>query len=338
MELNKYTKILLLLAILTPTALAQQSSSTTASSSTATTRTSTSAAVSSSTTRQTTSSTSTGTRSTGVPPSITTSADETTSATRTATGGVPPPMPTLGNGYPAPTIPPTAGAPFMQKSSLPEGTFFIAVGAALGFLLFSVFAWRAIVAWSLHRSVKRAAEQANKVDTKAPVRTAPSNNAANFYSAGAGSALSLGDLGGGRAGSKQTPNSSLFFSPTAGVSAAGGDRRSAYLPSGYYAAGGNASGGLGGPMNNSQTHFHSQSVSSRYGYGGGGSRGGVGPSPPGSPSMPPSRGGGGGSGMPQLRTSQSNNSLAQPPVAGQRAPSAYLEDLFEHHQQKPGRY
>src|SRR5690606_10387613 len=52
-------------------------------------------------------------------------------------------MPTLGGvmpNYPAPTVPPTQNAPYMQQSSLPEGTFFIAVGAILGFFLLSVFA------------------------------------------------------------------------------------------------------------------------------------------------------------------------------------------------------
>jgi len=218
----------------------------------------------------------------------------------------------------------------MQKSSLPEGTFFIAVGAVLGFLLFSVFAWRMIVAWSLHRSVKRAAEQANAGDSKAMLRPPPIGNSGGFYAAGAGSAVSLGDLSRGGGAAKQTPNSSLFFSPTAGVGA-GGERRSTYLPAGYYPASGNGSGSLG--PNTSQTHFQSPS---RYGsY----DRRGLGGSPPGSPlispSIPPSRA---GNGSPMLRGSESRTSLSLPPMPGQRAPSAYLEDLFESHQQQPGRY
>ncbi|KAF8477487.1 hypothetical protein BDZ91DRAFT_615270, partial [Kalaharituber pfeilii] len=136
--------------------------------------------------------------------------------------------------YAKPTIPPTAGAPFMQKSSLPEGTFFIAVGAALGFLLFSIVAWRAIVAWSLHRSVKRAAAQANVVDSKAMLRPPQNGGPTGFYAAGVGSSVSLGDLGASRSGAaKQPANTSLFFSPTAGVGG-NADRRSAYLPAGYY--------------------------------------------------------------------------------------------------------
>lgn len=222
----------------------------------------------------------------------------------------------------------------MQKSSLPEGTFFIAVGAALGFLMFSVFAWRMIVAWSLHRSVKRAAEQANAVDSKAILRPPQNGGSGGFYAAGVGSALSLGDLSRGGGAAKQTPNSSLFFSPTAGVGGAG-DRRSTYLPAGYYPSSGNGSGSL--VPNASQTHFHSQSVSSRYG---GYDRRGVAPSPPASPlispSMPPSRGGNGSPMLPTLRGSESRTSLSIPPLPGQRAPSAYLEDLFENHQQQPG--
>lgn len=294
--------------------------------------TSTSEAKETSTSTQTTE-----TAPTGKPPALTTttSTSESVPVITDSSGSSLPPKPKLSTvrEYPKPTVPPTSGAPFMQKSSLPEGTFFIAVGAALGFLLFSVFAWRMIVAWSLHRSVKRAAEQANAVDSKAMLRPPQGGNSGGFYAAGAGSSVSLGDLSRGGAGAKQTPNSSLFFSPTAGVSA-GGDRRSAYLPAGYYPTG-NGSGSLG--PNASQTHFHTQSMSSRYGsY----DRRGLGPSPPGSPlispSMPPSRGGNGSPMLPALRGSESRSSLSIPPVPGQRAPSAYLEDLFENHQQQPG--
>ncbi|KAF8415583.1 hypothetical protein EV426DRAFT_701267 [Tirmania nivea] len=269
-----------------------------------------------------TSLTTTETTPTGKPPALTTSTTSTTEsfpAITDSSGSTLPPKPKLSTvvEYAKPTVPSTSGAPFMQKSSFPEGTFLLqSVGAALGFLLFSVFAWRIIVAWSLHRSVKRAAEQANVVDSKAMLRPPQGGNS-----------------GGGAAGAKQTPNSSLFFSPTAGVSAAG-DRRSMYLPAGYYPTG-NGSGSLG--PNASQTHFHTQSISSRYGsY----DRRGLGPSPPGSPlispSMPPSRGGNGSPMLPTLRGSESKSSLSIPPVPGQRAPSVYLEDLFENHQQQPG--
>jgi len=359
MKLNKFTiTFFLLLALLATVTLAQNKETTTTAKAESTTtvaqetstsdppketstseapkETSTSDAKVTSTSSRVT--TTTETTPTGKPPPLTTSTTSTSESLPVITdssGSTLPPKPKLSTviEYPKPTVPPTSGAPFMQKSSLPEGTFFIAVGAALGFLLFSVFAWRMIVAWSLHRSVKRAAEQANAVDSKAMLRPTQGGNSGGFYAAGAGSSVSLGDLSRGGAGAKQTPNSSLFFSPTAGVSAAG-DRRSAYLPAGYYPTG-NGSGSLG--PNASQTHFHTQSISSRYGsY----DRRGLAPSPPGSPlispSMPPSRGGNGSPMLPALRGSESRTSLSIPPVPGQRAPSAYLEDLFENHQQQPG--
>jgi hypothetical protein len=63
-------------------------------------------------------------------------------------------LPTIaGAGIPTLVIPFTANAPFMQKSSLPEGTFFIAVGAVLAFLGAGVLLWRLLVAWSINRSV-----------------------------------------------------------------------------------------------------------------------------------------------------------------------------------------
>ena len=278
----------------------------------------------------------------GPPPPLTTSTsisetptatDDATTATSTDSSSLPPlPKLTTTAEYPPPTVPPTTGAPYMKKSSLPEGTFFIAVGAALGFLLFSVFAWRMVVAWSLHRSVRRAAEQANAADSKAMLRPPPNGHSGGFYAAGAGSAVSLGDLSRGGAAAKPTPNSSLFFSPTAGVGAPG-ERRSTYLPAGYYPSSGNGSGSLG--PNASQTQFQHPGSSRYNSY----DRRGLAPSPPGSPlispSMPPSRG---GNGSPVLRGSESRTSLSLPPMAGQRAPSAYLEDLFENHQQLPGRY
>lgn len=355
MELNKFTiTFFLLLALLGTVTIAQDNRPATTATTTTTVaketstsnlpkETSTSVAPKVTSTSEAPKETSTSTQTTettptGKPPALTTSTTSTSESLPVITdssGSSLPPKPKLSTSreYPKPTVPPTSGAPFMQKSSLPEGTFFIAVGAALGFLLFSVFAWRMIVAWSLHRSVKRAAEQANAVDSKAMLRPPQGGNTGGFYAAGAGSSVSLGDLSRGGAGAKQTPNSSLFFSPTAGVSA-GGDRRSAYLPAGYYPTG-NGSGSIG--PNASQTHFHTQSMSSRYGsY----DRRGLGPSPPGSPlispSIPPSRGGNGSPMLPALRGSESRGSLSIPPVPGQRAPSAYLEDLFENHQQQPG--
>jgi len=185
---------------------------------------------------------------------------------------------------------------------------------------------------------------ANISDTKALIRPPPNGGGGAFYTAGPGSTLSLDHLGapprpGTNPNRQQNTNSSLFFSPTAGAGNAGGDRRSQYLPAGYYAAGArDSTAGSGGLPNSSHTHLATHSVSStRYNP-----NRGMGISPPGSPLIgptgPATRGSSSHSGGQQLlglRGSESHTSLNLPPTA--RAPSAYLEDLFENHrQQNPG--
>ena len=239
--------------------------------------------------------------------------------------------------YPAPTVPPTADAPFMRKSSLPDGTVFICVGAALGFLGVLVLAWRGLVAWSLHRSVKRAAiAQSSKYSRVGDPRANNGKAHSPYFSPGPGSTLSLDHLAASGKGAAQTPSSargSLFFSPTAGTGTqTPGNRGSNYLPAGYYAAGNSAPGGGSGMTNIGgggiglsnlapQNHRYSRARS-------------TGPSPPGSPSLPPSRGA--DSTLGRLSTagltmhaSNSSLNLSAPPQG--RAPSAYLEDLFENH-------
>ncbi|PWW75159.1 hypothetical protein C7212DRAFT_352789 [Tuber magnatum] len=284
------------------------------------------------------------------PPSVRITASGTSEVEATGT------FPTISTGFPsvtrgfAPvtptvTVPPTANAPFMQKSSLPEGTVFIAVGSALGLFALSVILWRCLVAWSLHRSVKRAAMNANISDTKALIRPPPNGGGGAFYAGGGpGSTLSFDHLGapprpGTNPNRQPNPASGLFFSPTAGTGNAASDRRSQYLPSGYYAAGARDNTvGLGGHPNSSHTHLATHSVSStRYNP-----NRGMGISPPSSPLIgptgPATRGGsshGGGQQLGGLRCSESHTSLNLPSSA--RAPSAYLEDLFENHrQQNPG--
>ena len=237
--------------------------------------------------------------------------------------------------YPAPTVPPTADAPFMQKSSLPDGTVFICVGAALGFIGLLVLAWRGLVAWSLHRSVKRAANaQSSKYSRVGDPRASKPNGP--YFSPGPGSTLSLDHLGASGKGGVKTPSSargSLFFSPTASTGMqTPGNRGSTYLPAGYYAAGNSApsggsgmthigGGGIGLSNLTPQNHRYSRARS-------------IGPSPPRSPSLPPSRGA--DSTLGKLNTagltihaSNSSLNLSVPPQG--RAPSAYLEDLFENH-------
>jgi len=258
----------------------------------------------------------------------------------TETGGLPSGLPALPGGfnYPAPTVPPTQNAPFMQKSNLPEGTVFICVGAGLAFLGLAVLAWRGLVAWSLHRSVKRAAMQQHYGETKSMLR----HPGAGFYSHGPGSTLSLEQLGAsGRTGTNRSKShaskGNLFFSPTAGAGMhTPGNRGSSYLPAGYYAAGNSAPGGGsgmthvgGGPSSLSnlgpQSHGYSRARS-------------LGPSPPGSPALPPSRGADVGYrrasnvGL-STHPSTSTLNLSAPPQG--RAPSAYLEDLFANYPPVP---
>ncbi|KAL2351690.1 hypothetical protein BJ546DRAFT_255602 [Cryomyces antarcticus] len=268
-------------------------------------------------------------------------------------------LPTIeGAGIPTLVIPYTAGAPFMQKSALPQGTVFICVGAILGFLGACVLAWRGIVAWTINRSVKKAAMVQYTNDAK---YGGFRNGAGIYSSAGVGSSMSLDHLtvAGKPAQKERTPSANLFFSPTATAgrqSPGPGTNRnsSAYLPAGYYAAGNAAPAGgagmttLGGSLGPATGGGYTRSRS-------------MGPSPPASPGSPPSSGGTytssrGASreghtstrGASQAYRGERNSSVLYVPagsartsmagLSGQptsRAPSAYLEDLFENHGNGP---
>jgi len=247
----------------------------------------------------------------------------------------------------------------MQQSNLPDGTVFIAVGAILGFMAMSVLLWRGMVAWSLHRSVKRAALAQNAAmnDTKAHFRTPGPPPPQLYKYTDRSSTISLSGLG-HKSGKKATRPSTagagasasdLFFSPTAGAAGAGlattGNRGSNYLPAGYYAAGSAQAG-------NAQSHVpmgpgHQPAISlsnlgpQSHGYSRSRS---TGPSPPDSPAYGAEKG---------HMASSSTLNLNQAYGNGQeRAPSAYLEDLFDgengprvpgHHHasqnsRSPGRY
>lgn len=249
---------------------------------------------------------------------------------------VPSGLPTRkGQKAPVPTVPPTANAPYMKKSNLPEGTVFICVGAVLAFVGLVVLAWRGLVAWSLHRSVRKAAiAQSTQYTQLGDAKSKSKAPGTPFYSQGPGSTLSMDHLAAtSKGGSKaNTARSSLFFSPTAGAGMqTPGNRGSGYLPAGYYAAGSAAAGGgsgmthLGGgsPMSGpgAQNKRHSRARS-------------AGPSPPGTPSLPPSRGAEVAYGRPStagLSTEASGSTLNLSTAPEGRAPSAYLEDLFEDH-------
>ncbi|KAG8666300.1 hypothetical protein FPOAC1_011104 [Fusarium poae] len=216
------------------------------------------------------------------------------------------PIPT----YPAPSVPPTNNAPFMRHSSAPDGTVFIAVGAILGALGLGILLWRLIVGILLHRSVDRAAKAQHDETAKTAFPAPP----APFYKyTDTGSTMSLSAGRGVRRTNRgpvlsSAPSASnLFFSPTAAASNNGpGNRSSAFLPSGFYAAGTSSPGGQ---------HDHSISMTNlrpdSRGYFGTPTR----PSPPDSPSF-------------QARRDISNSTLNLNRPPSQRAPSAFLEDLL----------
>ena len=246
--------------------------------------------------------------------------------------------------YPPASVPPTQNAPFMQVSNLPEGTVFIAVGAGLGFMAVCVLLWRGLVVWSLHRSVKRAARNQDLADTKAmfSIPIAPTFKFSDRASTHSMSNLTLGNSGKrGRpstSGHVPTGSQSLFYSPTAGVAGAGGlshpgNRSSNYLPAGYYAAGASAPGNGAG-----MTHFSSASREninlanlrpSSQGYARAQSMGITPPDSPLSGYLPPM--------AHRLNLSTSTLEL-NPRTTASRAPSAYLEDLFDEAGAAPGQH
>lgn len=259
---------------------------------------------------------------TGAVPTITGGADATEG------GDLVSGLPTLSGAfkiYPA-SVPPIAGAPYMRQSTLPEGTVFIIVGAILGFLALGVLLWRALVAWSLHRSVKRASKHQIISDTKALFGQKNAPMYSNYKDQDSTTDLSAG---GGKAGRKANrpssaaPNSaaaaSLFFSPTAGAMNNSGARGSNYLPAGYYAAGASAPG-------NNQSHVTvggqgpSISLSNLAHQSQGYSRArSMGPSPPESPMV---------SAEPGYANSSSSLNLNKGYGGDARPPSAYIDEMF----------
>lgn len=216
--------------------------------------------------------------------------------------------------YPAATVPPTNNAPFMQHSSAPDGTIFIAVGAILGAFGLGILLWRLIVGILLHRSVERAAEAQHDANAKAgfPAPPAPFYKYTdNGYTMSLSAGHGVRRTNHGPVLSSIPSASNLFFSPTAAASGnTPGKRGSAFLPSGFYAAGNGSPGG---------NHKHSISLANlrpdSRGQFGKPSRHTLNPSPPDSPSFNARR-----------DISSSTLNLHRPP--SQRAPSAFLEDLL----------
>ncbi|GAB0135415.1 hypothetical protein EsDP_00003755 [Epichloe bromicola] len=302
--------------ILVTSAAAQGESSTTEEKGATSTPSSTSEESSASSTGSTATAESTGKASITGGPGVTTGGGLTGFPTLTGPGVIPT--------YPPASVPPTKNAPFMQQSSLPDGTVFIVVGAILGALGLALLLWRSIVSLMLHRSVERAAMAQHASDKKTGFPAPP----APFYKyTDQASSMSLGVAGGatsaasagrgvrrtnrGPAPSATPSQSNLFFSPTAGTGGAASNRASSFLPSGFYAAGTSSPGG------GDQTNLISLSnlrPDSRGHYANA-SRYTMDTSPPDSPQVSP-------------RRDPSASSLNLNLVPGQRAPSAYLDDLL----------
>ncbi|KAM5434220.1 hypothetical protein MferCBS31731_006843 [Microsporum ferrugineum] len=239
---------------------------------------------------------------------------------------------------PTAAIPPKKGAPYLQHSNVPEGTVFIGVGAGLGLIFVAVFAWRALVAWSINRSVRRAATTPLQTDAAAATLLNPAKRKSKAYRQSVGASMSLEKLNSGNTPgnrhsalhrASQPPTSSLFFSPTAGASNlhAAGNRGSGYLPAGYYAASG-ASPGTGAGLQHSTSSIGLSPLGPQaQGYSRTRS---TGPTPPDSPALSPTM-----RRYEQTHPSTSSLNLTSPPQG--RAPSAYLEDLFENHPSGPQR-
>lgn len=259
------------------------------------------------------------------PPSSTSSTSSTSTSSsassETNTDSGPTGLPSLTQGgsiptYPAAAVPPTKNAPFMQHSSAPDGTVFIAVGAILGAFGLGVLLWRIIVSFLLHRSVRRAALAQHEANSKTgfPAPPAPFYKYSDHASPAPPPAGGRGVRRTNR--NTMTPSaapsqSNLFFSPTAAGSNVPGGRGSTFLPSGFYAAGNSSPGGQQGPSI-SLTNLRPDSM----GHPNGSRNSLMGPSPPDSPHFSPRR---------DMSSSSVNLNTRQP---GQRAPSAYLEDLL----------
>jgi hypothetical protein len=270
-------------------------------------------------------------------------------ATATGGGGLTG-LPKLPGGFtvvPA-QVPPTANAPYMQESNLPAGAVFIAVGSILGFLALCVLLWRGLTVWALKRSVKRAAMANNMQDTKTLLNFRTPAPPLYKYS-DRESTMSLSNLkknvkstrpSTATGGLGNTPGQSLFFSPTAG--AAGGssmlnpsNRGSSYLPSGYYAAGASTPGNgtgmahIGGPgLSAREAISLSNLVPAAQGYSRTRS---MGTTPPDSPNVASTLGVGHAGNL-----STSTLDLSQRSAG--RAPSAYLDNLFDEAGAAPGNY
>ncbi|KAJ9137346.1 Vacuolar membrane protein [Coniochaeta hoffmannii] len=266
----------------------------------------------------------------------------TTSSSSTSTGappkltGLPTLSKTVDNSvptYPPPSPPPMQNAPFMNRSTLPDGTVFIAVGAILGLFGAAILIWRGIVAYLLKRSVEKAALAQHTTNDKVASSFPPPPE--TFYKYTDESSASLGLVSGrgqrrttrGPIPSQTPSTTNLFFSPTAAGGAGGGgsmnssNRHSTFLPSGFYAATSAA------PAPAGQGHGPSISLSNLNPAGNRGSHVPVRQTPPESPELAPRTTPPHGHPVRANNFSTSSISLNRPPSG--RAPSAYLDDLLD---------
>ncbi|GLA58980.1 hypothetical protein AtubIFM54640_009709 [Aspergillus tubingensis] len=276
------------------------------------------------------------------------SSSSTTDASSTSTDSSSSSSSSSTSGYPIVTVPPTADAPYMQKSKIPEGTLFIVVGAVLGAIGFAILAWRALVAWSVNRSVRQAA-MVRSSETKGLLRTKKRRSRSRRSSSGPG--VTLEKLGAGghhhhrhshrhhRSPSTKTPssNSALFFSPTAGMHhSSSSNRRSAYLPAGYYNTGSAA------PPRTHEARFSAADLPGMGPQSQGYTRAKTAPSPPESPGLSPAANEQDTTPRRSARRSRAEDpstssvNLSSPPQG--RTPSAYLEDLFDNHNTPQNRH
>lgn len=307
------------LALFTAGSMAQDSTTTSDDSTTATTTSDTTSAT---TTAATTSSDDGTTTSMPALSTSTTAASDMPSLSST-TNAAGTSIPT----YPAATVPPTSNAPYMQTSSMPDGTIFIAVGAILGAFGLAILLWRAIIACQLHRSVEKAAMAQHLANDKAtfPIPPAPFYKYSDHDSApNVGSGRGVRRTTRGPIPSSTPSQTNLFFSPTAATSANPREsvyrdspnrdssyRDSRFLPAGFYAA------GQASPQNVDGVNDSSISLNNLRPE----SRGHVrGLSNSDSPGFGPQR-------SPAGRD-VSSSSVNLNATGDERAPSAYLDDLL----------
>ncbi|KAJ5617093.1 hypothetical protein N7537_002207 [Penicillium hordei] len=281
-------------------------SSTSTSKSSSTTSTSSSSS-STSTTMDTTTTSSSSSSSTTSDSSTTTSSVSTTTESSTSSSSSSSSSSTTTTGAIV-TIPPTANAPYMQESNAPEGTVFIAVGAALGLIGLTLLAWRAMVAWSVNRSVRRAAV-IHASESKRLLRGSRKKRSTP-YSAAPAADVSLHKLGAATRTSykpHRVPSGPTGSHPNINATGNAGNRGSTYLPAGYYAAAGSSNPAPGGEPPYSPTAGLS------------------------SPSLPPAGVYHDSHNQRHSYVGGSTSSLNLNQAPQGRAPSAYLEDLFESH-------